>query len=121
MTHAKQYYENNAAAMRPVRSALPDLVKGFSGLHQAAMKTGPLSLREKELIALGIGLAERCENCIYAHVKAALTAGATREEVLDAAGVAVLMQGGPAYTYLPRVTEALEALKEKAELEGAQT
>ena len=115
MTHAKQYYENNASAMRPVRAEMPDVVKGFGALHQATMKAGNLSVRDKELIALGIGLAERCEPCIYSHVRAAVNAGATREQVLEAAGVAVLMQGGPSFTYLPRVTEALDALAEKDE------
>lgn len=109
-TKAKEYYENNAAAMRPVRSAMPDLVKGFAALHQAAFKAGALPVAQKELIALAIGLALQCENCIYGHVDAALRAGATREQILEAVGVAVLMQGGPSYTYLPRVIEALDAL-----------
>lgn len=109
-SNAQSYYENNAAAMKPVKSSLPDLIKGFGALHQAAMKPGALTLVEKELMALSIGLAVRCENCIYAHVQAAVNAGATPEMILEAAGVAVLMQGGPTYTYLPRVTEALEAI-----------
>ena len=109
-TNAKQYYQNVASAMKPVRSEMPDLVKGFRELHQAALRPGALTVRDKELIALSIGLAVRCENCIYSHVKACLTAGATREQILEAAGVAVLMQGGPSYTYLPRVVEALDAL-----------
>jgi AhpD family alkylhydroperoxidase len=113
-THAKDYFENNAAAMKGVRASMPDLIKGFGALHQAAMKPGALTTLEKELIALSIGLAVRCENCIYAHVGAALNAGATREQILEAAGVAVLMQGGPTYTYLPRVTEALDALAERS-------
>jgi AhpD family alkylhydroperoxidase len=112
-SNAKAYYETNAAAMKPVRSGMPDLLKGFTGLHQAAMRPGVLSVLEKELMALSIGLAVRCENCIYAHTQAALNAGATREQVLEAAGVAVLMQGGPTYTYLPRVVEALDALAER--------
>jgi AhpD family alkylhydroperoxidase len=78
------------------------------------MKPGALTVVEKELMAMAIGLAVRCENCIYAHIAAAVTAGATREQILEAAGVAVLMAGGPTYTYLPRVTEALEALAAKA-------
>jgi len=113
-TNAKAFYEGNAAAMKPVRTAMPDLIKGFGGLHQAAMKAGALSAAEKELIALGIAIAVRCENCIYAHVNAALNAGATREQILETAGVAVLMQGGPSYTYLPRVTEAPDALAERS-------
>jgi AhpD family alkylhydroperoxidase len=74
------------------------------------MKDGALSLAQKELIALSIGLALQCENCIYSHARSALKAGATHEQILEAASVAVLMQGGPSYTYLPRVTEALDAL-----------
>jgi AhpD family alkylhydroperoxidase len=111
-THAQEYFEKNAAAMRPVRASMPDLVKGFAGLHQAVMKSGgALTIAQKELIALAIGAAVRCENCIYAHVQAALHAGATREQILEAASVAVMMQGGPTYTYLPRITQALDALE----------
>ena len=117
MTNAREYYENNAAAMKEVRISMPDVIKGFSGLHQATMKAGALSVREKELTALAIGIAVRCENCIYSHVRAALNAGATRDQVLETAGVAVLMQGGPSYTYLPRVTEALDALEQPAAAE----
>ena len=112
-SNAKNYYESNPAAMKPVRASMPELIKGFAALHQAAMKSGAVTAAEKELIALGIGLAVRCENCIYAHVQAALAAGATREQIAEAAGVAVMMQGGPAYTYLPRVFEALDALTEQ--------
>ncbi len=108
---AETYYRENSTAMRPVRESMAEVVKGFGALHQAVMRDGALSVRDKELIALGIGVSTRCENCIYAHVKAAVKAGATPEQVLEAAGVAVLMQGGPSYTYLPRVTEALEALR----------
>jgi AhpD family alkylhydroperoxidase len=112
VTHAQSYYQSNPAAMKEARSRMPDVIKGFAGLHQASMKPGALTLLEKELIALAIGLSVRCENCIYAHVRAALAAGATREQILEAAGVAVLMQGGPTYTYLPYVTEALAALED---------
>lgn len=115
-THAADYYENNAAAMRPVKEQLGETVKAFGGLHQAAMHAGALSTREKELIALGIGIAMRCEPCIYSHVRAAVKAGANREQILETASVAVMMSGGPGYTYLPRVVEALDAIQERGEL-----
>ena len=75
------------------------------------MKEGVLSVREKELIALAIGMAVRCDPCINLHVQKCLEAGATREQILEAASVAVMMQGGPTFTYLPKVVEALEALE----------
>ena len=110
-TSAKDYYENNAAAMRPAREAMGTTLKAFGGLHHAAMTAGALSTKDKELMAMAIGLAIRCESCIFAHVQAALKAGATRDEVVEAAQVAVMMGGGPVYTYVPKVFEALEALE----------
>ena len=107
---AATYYEANGPRMAAVKAAMPDAARGLGGLFQAVMKEGALSVREKELIALGIGLAVRCDSCIYAHVEKALKAGASREQVLETAGVAVMMQGGPTYTALPKVVEALDAL-----------
>jgi AhpD family alkylhydroperoxidase len=63
------------------------------------------------LVALGIGLAMRCDPCVYAHVQKARHAGASREQIIETAGVAVMMQGGPAYTYLPKLVDALDALE----------
>ena len=107
---AKTYYEQNPARMSHAKAAAPDAFRGFGGLFQAVMKEGALSAREKELIALGIGMALRCEPCIYAHVEKAIKAGATRAQVIETAGVAVMMQGGPTYTYLPKLVEALDEL-----------
>jgi alkylhydroperoxidase/carboxymuconolactone decarboxylase family protein YurZ len=44
-------------------------------------------------------------------VKKCLDAGATREEILESAGVAVMMGGGPAYTHIPMVIESLDELE----------
>jgi AhpD family alkylhydroperoxidase len=78
------------------------------------MKDGALTTKQKELIALGIAVAQRCEPCINLHVQKCLGAGNTSAEVLEAASVAVMMQGGPAYTHIPVVMEALEALSPKS-------
>ncbi len=87
--------------------ALPDVMAGFGALHQAAVVNGELSHTTKELIALAIGVAVRCDGCIAIHVNAALKAGATAGQIHEALGVAVLMGGGPASVY---ATEALAAL-----------
>jgi AhpD family alkylhydroperoxidase len=108
---AKSFYAENPARMTAAKSAAPDAAKGFHALFQAVMRDGALTVREKELIALGIGVAMRCDPCVLAHVQKARQAGATREQIIETAGVAVMMQGGPAYTYLPRVVEALDALE----------
>ena len=75
---------------------LPGPMRGFANLHKAATSKGTLDTKTKELIALGIAVASRCDSCIAFHVHDALTAGASRAEVLETLGVAVMMGGGPA-------------------------
>jgi AhpD family alkylhydroperoxidase len=80
---------------------------GFTQLRVAATAAGALDLKTKQLVALAIGVAVRCDGCIAYHVHDALRAGAGREEIMEAVGVAILMGGGPAMVY---GCEALEAL-----------
>jgi len=107
---AKAFFEKWPSDLEKMKATLPDTVRGFGTLFQSAMKPGALGTKEKELIALGIAVAQRCAPCINLHVQKCLDAGARREEILEVAGVAVMMQGGPAYTHLAVVLEALEAL-----------
>jgi AhpD family alkylhydroperoxidase len=106
-----EFYEKWQADRRKVRADVPNIARGFGTLYQTVMKDGALSVREKELIATGIALTQRCTPCINLHVQGCLKAGATREQVLEAAGVAVMMQGGPAFTHVPEVLDALEHLE----------
>ncbi|NLE51802.1 MAG: carboxymuconolactone decarboxylase family protein [Chloroflexi bacterium] len=96
---------------------IPGTMQGFSSLHRGALETGALNVKAKELIALGIAIAVRCDGCIAFHVHDVLKAGATEEEIHEAIGVAILMGGGPAVMY---ATEAYEALQQyKAEGVGS--
>ena len=112
--NATAFYESWPAKMNAMK-AMPGGVEigkafgpFFQGLMKDATSDGGLSVKQKELIALGIGVASRCEPCSYAHVEKCLKAGAMPREVMDAAGVAVMMGGGPVYTYTTVVAAALE-------------
>ena len=111
--HAAAFFEEWMQDLARLKRETPEVLGGFGSLFVATMKEGALGVREKELIAMAAGLVERCGPCIYLHVEKRLKAGATRAQVLEAAGVAVMMRGGPAYTYLPRVLEALDHLQPK--------
>jgi len=106
----KEFFEKYRNDVAKMKEQTPDLVNGFGGLFSKVMKDGALSVREKELIALGIGVTQRCAPCIRLHIQKSLEAGATKEQILEAAGVAVIMGGGPAYTHIPIVINTLEAL-----------
>lgn len=118
-THAREHYDNWPAAVAAMKEAAPDVARAFGGMFGKLMGAGALSVREKELIALGIGLALRCESCIFSHLEKALDAGATREQIIEAVGVLVVMQGGPGYVYAPKVVEALAELERRRSTQGA--
>jgi AhpD family alkylhydroperoxidase len=91
---------------RELRHAIPDVYKGFAEFHHAAFAAGALDVLTKELIALAIGVSQRCDGCIASHGEGAAKAGATRQQAAEAIGVAMLMNGGPATIYGPRAYAA---------------
>jgi AhpD family alkylhydroperoxidase len=74
-------------------------MKAFSTIAQAALAPGALDVKTKELIALAIAVATRCDDCVAFHAKAAVEQGATRDEVLETLGMAIYMGAGPSAMY----------------------
>ncbi|HAL44550.1 MAG: hypothetical protein A2Y12_05825 [Planctomycetes bacterium GWF2_42_9] len=110
MSKAEEFYKDAPAKVEKTKKAAPATVTAFGSMFQKIMTDGAISLREKELIALGIAVSVHCTPCIYAHVKKCLDTGSTKEQILEAVSVAVVMGGGPAYMHVMEVVEALEAL-----------
>jgi AhpD family alkylhydroperoxidase len=92
----------------------PDTVQGYKTLHQAAVTTGHLDGKTRELIALAVAVTTRCDGCIAVHTAAARKQGATKEEVAAALGVAVAMNAGAALAYSTRALDAFDAAGETA-------
>jgi len=86
--------------MAEVKEEAPELNAAFVQMDQAAYVEGELERKYKELIGLAIALYARCEYCMTLHVKQALDEGASRDEILEAAAVAVAFGGSPAMAYL---------------------
>ncbi len=98
-----------SASMAKLRTDIPDVMKGWAALAQAALRDGALDKKTKELIALALGVAAHCDGCIGYHVAALAKLGATRAEVEEALGMAVYMGGGPSLMY---AADALTAWEE---------
>lgn len=103
-----------SAAVRDVRSGAPDVMKGFSALAQAALKAGALDTKTKELIALAISVATRCDACVAFHAEAAVKQGATRDEIMETMGMAIYMGAGPSVMYAAQAVEAFDQFKERS-------
>lgn len=74
-------------------------IEAFMGLLGKSYEPGKLDVKMKELISVAIGVYNRCEYCIVFHTYKALEAGATREEIMEAAMVSVAFGGGPTMAY----------------------
>lgn len=82
-----------------LRSGQPEVMQSFTALGRAAMAPGALDAKTKELIALAVGVAARCDGCIGFHSKALARLGASEGELQETLGVAVYMGGGPSAMY----------------------
>lgn len=87
----------------------PDTIRGYRGLSQAGEKANLLGAKTRELIALAVGVTRQCDGCIAVHTEAAIKAGASREEIAEALGVAVAVNAGAALVYSSRAMDALAA------------
>ncbi len=107
--HYKELTQQVSAGMRGLRQSQPDLMTAFAQLAAAGTKEGALDKKTRELVALGISVASRCDDCIGFHVQALVKLGGTRAELEEVMATAVYMGGGPSMMY---ATHALKAWDE---------
>jgi AhpD family alkylhydroperoxidase len=103
--------KERTADLRALRGGAPEVMKAFAGIAQAAAAPKALDGKTKELIALGIAVAIRCDDCIGFHVKAAGEQGASEQEIAEALGMAIYMGAWPSVMY---ASHALDAFRQFA-------
>lgn len=91
-----------------IRKEMPEVMAGFSAMAQAATKDGALDKKTKELIAMALAVANRCEGCIGFHAQALIKLDVNREEFMETLGMAIYMGGGPSLMYAAEAVEAFE-------------
>ena len=73
--------------------------KSFQDFSAAAMKEGAISVKNKELIALGVALTTQCGYCLELHRQGAEKAGASQEEIAETIMIASSLRAGAAITH----------------------
>jgi AhpD family alkylhydroperoxidase len=104
-----EYQKQIGATLGELMKVSPDTVRGYQTLSAANSKTSKLGEKTSQLISLAVAVTTRCDGCIVIHTEAALKAGATKEEIAEALGVAVAMNAGAALVYSTRVLDAVAA------------
>lgn len=109
------YRDELRTIAKDLATKIPDVYAGFRRLSGAAHGEGALSAKHKELQALAIAIAVRCDGCIAAHVNGAIKGGASAEEIAETIGVAISMGGGPSTVYGAHAWAAYRQYTEKTE------
>jgi AhpD family alkylhydroperoxidase len=105
---AQQILDDLRDPAHQLRAAIPDVYAAYSTMSRAAFGDGALLAKHKELIALAIAATRECDGCIASHARSAVRRGVSRQEVAEAMGVVILMNGGPGTVYGPRVLAAFD-------------
>ena len=108
MTNYIDYHQHLEKYLTQLGQELRGPMSGFVRLHKKAVKDGALPARVKEMMALAISIVVGCDGCIAYHVHDAIAAGASREELLEAVGVGLMMGGGPGSIYAAHALEAMD-------------
>ena len=111
------YRETLLARVGEFAKHSPDVLRGLNMVEGSGAKTKHLEPKIHELIALAVAVTTRCDGCIGFHAKAAIKAGATREEILETLSMAIYMGAGPSMIY---ASEALRAFDELSPPQEAQ-
>ncbi len=110
MSKHLQNMEKSSARSKVLTEGAPEVMGFFHNLYDEVCKDGTLPFRTKELIAVGIAVAIRCECCLDHHVRLAIETGVTRGEFIEALEVAVLMGGGASTHYGALALEAYDEI-----------
>lgn len=97
-----------SAELGKLRSDMPDTLQAFNALGKAASAEGALDKKTKELIAVALSVAARCDPCVGFHLQALVKLGATRAELADVLAMAVYMGGGPSLMYAAKASAAFD-------------
>lgn len=88
------------------------IVKRIFNLDTNAYMEGALDVKTKELLGLVASAVLRCDDCIKYHLETAYKNGITKEEMMEAMGIATLVGGTIVIPHLRRAYEFWEALEE---------
>ena len=89
--------------LRPRLNELdPSFIDTLHTMDRVMVEDGALDRKTKRLMALSCVAVRMCEDCVYAQARVAKNYGATKEEILEAIKVAVLIGGVPCWSVAKR-------------------
>jgi len=105
------YPTSTAEAARKRRELTPEAEAAFLAFSQAVFADGALPAKIKQIIAVAVAHVTQCPYCIRGHTRAAMRAGASEQELMEAIWVAAEMRAGGAYAHSALALKQIEEMK----------
>jgi AhpD family alkylhydroperoxidase len=102
------YPQSTPELARKRRELTPDTEAAFRAFSQQVFADGALPAKTKQLIAVAVAHVTQCPYCIRGHTKAALRAGASEQELMEAIWVAAEMRAGGSYAHSALALDEME-------------
>ena len=111
MSEALETLEKEQAKWAKFTELSPNVIDAFGQMREASCKEGgAIDFKTIELISIAVAVARKCEPCILSHVKCAVEAGVTREELAAALNATILLCGGPGWAYSAKALDAFDQM-----------
>src|ERR1700720_4167444 len=94
------YNISNLTKLKQLDENASDAMRAFWTFDKAAFAPGAIDTLNKQLMAVAVALTTQCPYCIQLHVRAARSAGATDEMLVETATIAAVMRAGGTITHL---------------------
>ena len=93
------YDMKNLSKMKNLEALAPEAMKAFVAFDKAALATGTIPRKYKELLALAVAFTTQCPYCIELHANKARETGASDEEIAEIVLVAAALRAGGSITH----------------------
>jgi AhpD family alkylhydroperoxidase len=115
----QQLTQQVSGRLSALRRSTLDVMKAFNELGRSALAPGALDAKTKEILALALSVAVRCDPCIGLHAKSLVRLGARRQELDETLAVATYMGGGPSLMYAASATAAFDEFARERSVQQA--
>ena len=112
MEHPGEFFERRIQGNEAILESANLPIKRFFALDNDVYRDGVLTKRTKELLGLVASVVLRCNDCVAYHLNEAVGSGVTRDEIIEALGVALVVGGSITIPHLREAMQFLDNLDE---------
>lgn len=111
MNRDREFFERRARGNDAILKDMPRAIRRFFAIDHEVYEDGALPKRTKELLGLVASTVLRCDDCTAYHLHQAIECGVSRDEIVEALGIALIVGGSITIPHLREAVSFLDDLE----------